>query len=197
MIIMEFEEMKKIWDAQHQQPLYAINETTLHKRIQQKSASIKRMVDCFEWSIIAITTFVSGFLVIGTLIEGEGFYSYLYGSIVFLIAIYIFIGRRHRQRQERSFDQSLLGDLNQAISNTDYHITRLRRFVWWYILPFTLIYALSMYETFYGRPLWVWFLMPAAFIGAYFLFQRDIRKYLLKKRDLEALRNKLTEEEGY
>lgn len=195
MIIMEFEEMKKIWDAQHQAPLYAIDETTLHKRVQHKSNTIKRMVNCFEWGIMGITAFVSSFLIIGTMIEGEGFYSYLYGGIIFMIAVYIFIGRMHRKKQERLFDPSLLGDLNRAISNTEYHITRLRRFVWWYILPFTVIYALSMYDTFSGRPLWVWFLMPAAFVAAYFLFQRDIRKYMLKKRDLEALRNKLTEEE--
>lgn len=197
MIIMEFEEMKKIWDSQYQEPLYAINETTLHKRIQQKSTSIKRMVNCFEWGIMGITTFVSIFMVIDAIVDGKGFYPYLSAGIIFLIAVYIFIGRMHRKKQEESFDQSLLGDLNQAISNTNYHITRLRRFIWWYLLPFTAIYALSMYETFSGRPFWVWFLMPAAFVAAYFLFQRDIRKYVLKKQDLEALRNKLSEEEEY
>ncbi len=191
---MEFEEMKKIWDTQQNEPLYAINETTLHKRVQQKSNSIKRMVNCFEWGIIGITTLVGVVSIIDAIVDKESFFSYLAGGIPFLIAIYIYLGRKYRKTQEEKFAQSLLGDLGQAIANTEYHIARLRNFIWWYFLPFTLIYAISVYDTFSGRPLWVWFLMPAAFVIAYFLFQRDIRKNVLKKRDLEALRDKLAEE---
>src|SRR4051812_1101237 len=33
---MEFDEMKKIWDAQNNQPLYVIDEKGLHNRIQSK-----------------------------------------------------------------------------------------------------------------------------------------------------------------
>src|SRR4051812_47574418 len=36
MITMEFDEMKKIWDSQNNEPLYAINEKALYNRILSK-----------------------------------------------------------------------------------------------------------------------------------------------------------------
>ncbi len=40
MITMEFDEMKKIWDAQNNQPLYVIDEKALHNRIQSKMNTV-------------------------------------------------------------------------------------------------------------------------------------------------------------
>jgi hypothetical protein len=36
MITMEFDEMKKIWDAQNNQPLYVLDEKALHNRFSGK-----------------------------------------------------------------------------------------------------------------------------------------------------------------
>ena len=55
---MEFDEIKKIWDEQNNQTMYAINEDTLHRRVTSKAKAIGRSADRMEIGIIAITIFV-------------------------------------------------------------------------------------------------------------------------------------------
>ena len=40
---MEFEELKKIWDTQNNQPMYAINEEALHNRILTKKRKTNKI----------------------------------------------------------------------------------------------------------------------------------------------------------
>ena len=45
---MEFDEIKKIWDAQNNQPLYVIDEKALHNRIQSKM-NVKHLTNISDW----------------------------------------------------------------------------------------------------------------------------------------------------
>src|SRR5690349_6966310 len=49
MITMEFDEIKKIWDAQNNQPLYVIDEKALHNRIQSKMKGVLLRANANEW----------------------------------------------------------------------------------------------------------------------------------------------------
>ncbi len=49
---MEFEDMKKIWDEQNNENIYAINESELHRRVIRKKNRVKRMINKFEWTLL-------------------------------------------------------------------------------------------------------------------------------------------------
>jgi len=59
---MEFDEMKKIWDAQNNQPLYVIDEKALHSRIQSKMNTLLRFTSISEWMLILINLGTGGIL---------------------------------------------------------------------------------------------------------------------------------------
>ena len=54
---MEFDEMKKIWDAQNNQPLYVMDENALYKRIQSKMNSLLHVTSTSELGLIVINLF--------------------------------------------------------------------------------------------------------------------------------------------
>ena len=93
---MEFEEMKKIWDTQNNQPMFAIDEKTLHKRVKRKTEAINRSVNLMEFGIIAITLGMGTYLLIDGIIDGEAWTRYYTSAIAFLVAIYMFAGRIRR-----------------------------------------------------------------------------------------------------
>src|SRR5678810_945300 len=64
MITMEFEELKKIWDAQNGQPLYAINEKAMYNLILSKKKQAHHITNISEL-IIIIVYIITGSLVLG------------------------------------------------------------------------------------------------------------------------------------
>lgn len=57
---MEFDEIKKIWDAQNNQPLYVIDEKALHNRIQSKMKDVLLRANVNEWGVIIINLCTAG-----------------------------------------------------------------------------------------------------------------------------------------
>jgi hypothetical protein len=189
---MEFEEMKKIWDSQNNENLYVINETALHIRIKQKGRSINRNISFFEWAMIGTTLGVSLILTIDTIVEAGSWPRYLSSGIIFIIFLYMYGLRRERQKYEQHFNDSLLGDLDKAISRIDYIIGRTRTLLWWYLIPFTVAASISMY--FDSKPFWLWCFMILVFGLSYWGGEKEIRHmHMPKKRDLESLRATLLE----
>ena len=187
---MEFEEIKKIWDTQNNEPMYAINEETLHNRIRAKSrqASRKSNITDVGLIVVAITTAIL-LLVIGN----QSFYDYFSVVALMLISVYVVMGRIRRKKRENQFDRTILGDLDQAIANTSYEATRAKTFVWWFILPVAIPSLLNMMQA--GTPIWKWVIIPFAFLLSYWLVNWEFRrKHLPKKRELESLREMLTSE---
>jgi len=64
MIIMEFEELRKIWDAQNNRPLYAINEKAMYNLILSKKKQAHHITNISELLII-IVYFITGSFVFG------------------------------------------------------------------------------------------------------------------------------------
>ena len=56
---MEFEEMRKIWDSQNNAPIYAIDESTLYKRIKSKGNRASRIANTNEIGLTIIFVTVS------------------------------------------------------------------------------------------------------------------------------------------
>ena len=192
---MEFEEMKKIWDSQNKQPMYAIDEKSLHNIVKRKIKAAARKVNTFEYGMIAITTFVTVFMIVDGILD-QDWTNYVTALAAFGITIYVVIHRGRRRRIENRFGQSLIEGLENAIANIDYLIKQGSSFVWWYILPFAVVSMISMINN--PSSIWRWILITGAFILAYLLANWEVRKmHLPRKKSLEALRNTLTQDQDY
>lgn len=193
---MEFDELKKIWDTQNNTSMYAINEETLHKRIQSKKDRTTYLVNLTEIGLIIINLVVGSFLFWDSITDNEGIYSYLIAAFMLFSAGYLIVSRIHRQREENRSDRSMLGDLDHAIANADRLIVLSRKVIWWYNLPILLLLILKLVQAQSG--LLTWLLIATAFTLAYFLGRWELNRcHLPRKEALKTLRNTLTQEADY
>jgi len=192
MIIMEFEEMKKVWDNQNNEPMFIINMKAMHQTIRKKRNRAQFTSNISEWMLIAIAFITFGFV----LIKQHGrinLVDNLSAIILLLTSIYVFFGRIIRKKREKQFDKTILGDLDQAISNVDFEINRAKTFIWWYLLPVALPAFFNMYIK--DASLARWIFVISAFIFSYVLVNWGLKKSQLPaKRKLIVLREKILEE---
>lgn len=195
-MIMEFEEMKRIWDTQNNEAIYAIDEEALHRRVISKNMGIRRMATHSELGLLAICLVVALVMIIEGVFDNE-LYQLPQGAIFLFIAGYIWWDRRKRLENEGQSDHTLLGDLEQAIRTIDYHIRRQRNFLWWFMVPAAVATLLSFPFTYGGKPAWLWLLVLASFAVAYWVVGKELRSKILPKREeLESLRRLLIEPNG-
>ncbi len=201
---MDFEEMKVIWDSQNEQPLYVLDQEALHASVRRKGQCIETSVNLFEGFMIGILLAVAGILVGTRLIYEPEYNASLFVAAALTIgvaavaAIHLARGRVLRRRREQDFEPSLLGDINKAISQVDYQVSRLKTFHLWFILPTVAMTGLnfvmkgvSLSELF-GSKIWIWPLFLASFALYYWAVRFETRRiHGPRKRSLEALREKL------
>jgi hypothetical protein len=107
MITMEFDEMKKIWDAQNNQPLYVIDEKALHNRIQSKMNSVLHFTSISEWLLIMINL-GAGAILLGSnpFKPGANIFLFLEAAWMFAIVVYLVVSHFRRVKASRRFDRS-------------------------------------------------------------------------------------------
>ena len=188
---MEFEDMKKIWDSQSHDRLYAINEQALHNRVLSKKRSALRIVNTSEVLII-ITYLVTGSFVMSTTLTGGLNISLLVLSFwMIAIASYMGIFRIKRMRTNNQFDRTMLGDLSHALSAATYQV-KLSRLLRWNILPMAVLILLAFWEG--NKSLWI-ALGTLAFVALAFYFSGwEHSFYERRKKELESLHEKLESE---
>lgn len=187
---MEFEQMKRIWDSQNEEPLYAINEATLQRRIQEKGSSISYWLSLNEWVLIGVTLLAGVVLLVDAILEGSARHQIASAIIVLPIPVYVYLMRQGRRQRELQFDDTMLGDLDKAVAQLEFRIRQLKGFMWWYWLPFGIGFAISL---FYVNQ---WYLlvglMILTFAGSRWEIQRELNKRLRPQREeLLALRRLL------
>jgi len=187
---MNFDDLQKVWDDQQQAPMYQLNETALHQVVLRKSRKTNRYADINDFGLMAIMIFTS----IAILILDKGsFYTSLTSVCLLGIAAYVGYQRWRRKQQNQSYDQSILGKLDQAIANTESEIRRSRNFAWWMLAPVAIPTLLNMTQN--GASIWRILLIVALFGLSFVVTQWGLkRQYLPRKRSLEALKKKLLEE---
>jgi hypothetical protein len=190
---MEFEKMKKIWDTQNNEPLYAINEKALHKRIHSKQKRAGHIANFSELLTIFVN-FGAGFFVLAVSLfkQSGNLFMYLLAAWMFVTAFYVLTRRLRRIKEEHRFDRSMLGDLNHAISNATYQV-RLSLIMRWNILPVGILMILGFWES--GKAVWI--IVPTLIFIAFVHFASgwEHNIYKTRKRKLEILQKKLQEEE--
>ena len=143
---MEFDEMKKIWDAQNNQPLYVLDEKALHHRIQSKMNGVLRVTNMNEWSSILFNLGAGCILLaLNHFSPVANIFMYIESAWLFATVAYVVINRIRRIKAGRRFDRSIHGDLDHAISVAGYQV-RLSRVISWNLLPMSAIMIFSGWE---------------------------------------------------
>ena len=184
---MEFEEMKKIWDSQNNEALYAINEQAMQKQIRAKSKAASQKSNVVEIGLILIMVVTSGILLF---FGSNTMYAYMSSAAMLGIAGYVFYGRIGRKRMEAQFDRTMLGELDQAISNVNNELNRAKNFVWWMLVPAGIPIVIRMIMG--DMPAWKFVVIPLSFALAYFVTRWELRRcHIPRKKRLEILRENL------
>jgi RsiW-degrading membrane proteinase PrsW (M82 family) len=189
---MEFEDLKKIWDQQNNEPMYAINQEALHKRIKSSKKKASFASNMNEIGLVLIAVVTSTFLFIKNS-NSTNIFTFLPGIVLLLTAVYVWYKRSSRKKQEEQFDRTMMGDLDHAISNVEFEIKRARTFIWWYLIPIAIPVFLNLYDK--NASLTKWLIIIGMFILSYAVVQLGLYfAQLPKKRSLQSLRDKLKED---
>lgn len=190
---MEFNDMKKIWDAQNNEPLYAINEAALHNSILIKKRKAYHITNISE--LLGIIVYgVAGAAVFGINFykADGGVFMYLLAGWLIASALWALISRIRRIKGEQQYGRSLRGNLAHAIAMATYQV-RLSRLMRWNILPIGVFVLLIIWDS--GKPLWIVGCFALFFILTHFASGWEHSIYKNKKRELQILKNKLDNEE--
>jgi Ca2+/Na+ antiporter len=191
---MEFDEMKKIWDSQNEEPLYAINEAALHRSIKSQKERAGRLNNIGDFSLIAACIAVAIIYSIRFIVNGTPtIYDSLIVIAMLLYSGYVWYSRTRRKKREQTFGHTILGDLNHAISGVKYRAWRTKSLVWRFLVPIYGLYFLDMSQT--GASLWDWIGTAAVLVLAALASRWQYNQCNIPRlQELEALREKLTEE---
>ena len=190
---MEFEELKKIWDAQTNQPLYAINEKAMYNLILSKKKQAHHITNISELLII-IVYIVTGSFVLGMNLFNQSSNVSMYLLSLWMLgsALFMLLSRMRRIKGENKFDRSMSGDLDHAISVATYQV-RISQIMLWNILPIGVLTSLGLWEG--GKPIWISLIVLLFFALSYYAGGWEHNIYKRKKRDLEVLKKKLDNED--
>jgi len=186
---MEFDEMKKIWDAQNNEPLYDIDEKGVYARIQSNMNKVLRFTSISEWLLIIINL-GTGALLLGhnPLIPGSNIFLGLEAAWLFAIVIYLVVSRVRRIKASRQFDRSIHGDLSHSISLAAYQM-RISQFIRWNFLPMGVIMIFSGWEA--GKLLRVSIIILVSYTLAFYVTSKGYQMNKKRKRELQVLKDKL------
>lgn len=133
---MEFDEIKKVWDVQNNEPMFVINESALRKSIvKQKNkgihiTNISELICIVVYLIAGIVDIITGVSVLGVW--------------MLIVSAYCLIGRIRRKIGEKEFDRTMLGDLDHAVDIANYQV-RFSALMQWNLLPVTILLLWGMW----------------------------------------------------
>jgi hypothetical protein len=186
---MEFDEIKKIWDAQNNQPLYVLDEKALHNRIQSKMKGILRLANVNEWALIIIYLCTAGVLLtLNSFTHAANIFMYIEAAWMFATVVYVVAHRSRRVSSSRRFDRSIHGDLDHAISIATYHV-RLVRMTNWNSLPLGAIMIFSGWEA--GVLLKAAAVILVSSVLSFYVGTKQNRANVRRRRELQVLKEKL------
>jgi MFS family permease len=213
---MNLDEVMEIWRSQDLSPVHGVGNTLLHQMLRQERAKSEKLNRRMRWvgyAGSAILLIVAG-LFLAIMFEAQYndvriVWDYVVGGLGLAAAVVVawtlFALRRSRLARERAFGDSLRDRLRSRIARLDYDVTGGRRLalitaaaglicVWAIpIVEKRIRHVPLPYDQFYWSPLPV--ILIFAFIclssmwGA--RYGRERRKYLARKRELEALLKEL------
>ena len=190
--MMEFEEMQKIWNEQKGETMYAINETALHRSVTRKKNAAGKRINRVETGLTIINSVTAIFLLVLAL-GGSHNWAFINFGIMIVTVGYVRYFRWKRKTIENTFDRSMLGELDQAIANTNSIIRFNYMMLVGYFLPLAVLTISKMVVV--GAPLEKWLIITGMFVLATFLVRWEQKTCNIpRKKQLLMLRKKLMEE---
>ena len=191
--MMEFEEMQKIWNEQKGETMYAIDQQALHNSVGRKKDAASRRINKVEISLMIINSIVTIVLLTDAIIDKEGLWDYAGAGVMGLTVLFLLFFRRKRKKKENSFDRSLMGELEHAISNSDSMIRIATIMIYYYLVPLGIFTLAKM--IYFGASIEKWLLIIGMYGLAFFLVRWERKAYHIpRKRNLMSLKKKLMEE---
>jgi len=189
---MEIEELQKIWNEQKSETMYAINEKALHENISKKKNAASKRMNIVEISLMAINSTTGIILLIDAILDREGIWEYALSVVLFLTVVFLALFRKRRQKQERTFDRSMLGELDHAIANSSSMIQISTIMIKYYLVPVGVFSIVKM--AILGASVEKWLFMIGALCFAFIIiyYERKVCHFPRKERLLK-LRAKLQE----
>jgi hypothetical protein len=191
---MKFEELQRKWADQKKEDMYTINLEAVRQRVSRKKEGANQLSERVEKFLIGCYLLggVSLLLIASVLKEGD-LGTYLIGFAALIMAGYVIHVRMSRLRASGTFDRSLQGDLDQAISDTR-HRVRISRLTLWSI-PFVAITITAQYWI-NGKPIWAVGLLLLFFVLAFLAGRWEHNKlHLGRLKELERLKKELNKTE--
>ncbi|MBT1705855.1 hypothetical protein [Chryseosolibacter indicus] len=186
---MEFDEMKMIWDAQNNKPLYTIDEEGLYKHIVSKKKKARHITNVSELLLI-VANLASGVLIAALNFFGEHATPIGYAIAVWMLgtALYVLVSRIRRINQQHQFDRSMMGDLRHAVSDATYQV-RLSLLMRWNMLPIAVFTFVGLWNG--AKSIWIAIGALIFFGIVYYASRWEHSIYKSRKRELEALQKML------
>ncbi len=189
---MEFEKMQKIWNEQKGETMYAIDQQALHNSVGRKKDAASRRINKVEIGITLINSFCAIFLFIDALDDAHN-WDFLGSAIMAGTVLYIQYARYKRKKAENTFDRSIIGELDHAISNTNSIIRFTSLMIFGYLVPISIFYFAKMVAL--GASWEKWLLIGGAYLLAFILIRWERRNcHIPRKESLESMKRKLMEE---
>lgn len=190
--MMEFEEMQKFWNEQKGETMYAINEPALHSSVTDKKDAASRRINRVEIMMSLINSIVGTFLFVLAVIRPH-MLNFINAGLMVATIVYIQYFRWKRKKAENTFDRSMLGELDHAISNVNFMIRFNYLMLVGYLLPLAVVSISALIVA--GATLDKWLIITGAFLLSFFILRWEQRAYNVPgKKQLLALKKKLMEE---
>lgn len=192
---MEFEEMKKIWDEQRNQPLYAVDEKALHERVTKRKTKAKNIATYTERAFIGALG-VSGLAIIGLAVT-KGNYdvlSLILAVLMLAMAGYVLVNRSRRIKWANTYDHTILGEIEEAIAYANYQVrlSMSGRVFFFVVAGFSILSTYNSTDNLVKT-----IIVTAFFVVVYFLAKWEHKTfYVSQKNRLLAMKQKLQELEA-
>ena len=167
--------------------MYVINEDALHRSVTYKKNAANKKINNAEILLSIINSITAAILFV-VAIKGHPLLYATFGLFAATV-IYIQFFRRKRKKAKNNFDRNLMGELDQAISNTNY-IIRFNYFVLVYVVCFGLI---TIPEMIIRRDSWVeWLIVILSIFVSLFVVHKEQKACNIpRKKQLLDLKKKL------
>ncbi len=187
---MDFNDMKKIWDEQNQQSLYAINEEALHNNVIKKKNRAAFIADRSEVFTIGSLLISSAVIIAAMIYTTQLRIAPGVLAVFMLIMAGILYGkRRKRLAWQNTFDRTIMGDLEQAIANAEYQVQISK---WSKYLLFV-VAVVSIVDVYSYTDWWKSLLVLGFFVVVYYLAKWEYRTFYLSQRNnLIRMKEKLS-----
>jgi len=211
---MEFNDLQVIWNSQHDQPMYGVNEEGLHNTLRSKSKRFRRLIFWQYFQTFCSCTFmmmaIAGLLllnasgVLGRIGSSRALLGWEITALAFALVCWLQFGlshlvvHRHQKKQEKRYTTSLRDDLDKEINRTRYQIKTRSHIMLGFIPPYvgTALWIIVVFGLF-GILSWTLIPVVVVMVAALIIESRSQRRFVEREiaprlLELETLLEKLT-----